>query len=301
MSTRRLSRASRSGSAIESISTIRPAATVNAMIDIGCPSGLAASTPGAPLTRTGRAEAAICANIIARAATAAAPVVTLERAARVSAQHDLRIEHGQQLRRSHRRGQPRETHRRPARCCADNAVGHRRGALYPPTGTARKHLGGVTRTPHDRRELLERYREHVVQHEREPLGRIERFEHDEQTQARPNRRATRRLQDRLRSRRPGPADEPRAALHAGTCARAAYRDRPVRRRWSANRSGCRSRQRPIAPDGATLLHRILGLAQGAEHPVRNRLQAAAIGLETSGQLATLVHRHLAGSARILRR
>jgi hypothetical protein len=38
--------------------------------------------------------------------------------------------------------------------------------------------GGWDRARHDRRDLLEWHPEHVVQHERESLGRIERPEHD---------------------------------------------------------------------------------------------------------------------------
>ena len=51
---------------------------------------------------------------------------------------------------------------------------------YASAGTARqlaRRLGGAV---DDRRDLVEGHREDVVQHERKPLGRAQRLEHDEQ-------------------------------------------------------------------------------------------------------------------------
>jgi hypothetical protein len=55
-----------------------------------------------------------------------------------------------------------------------------RGALHPASCAARELpcRGGCA--PDQRSDLVERDGEHVVQHEREPLGRRQRLEHDEQ-------------------------------------------------------------------------------------------------------------------------
>ena len=84
--------------------------------------------------------------------------------------------------RSRRRARPRGTRRRP-RAGGRVGVGHRLlplDATARPAGELARRLG---RAVDDRRDLVERHREHVVQHEREPLGRLERLEHDEQREA----------------------------------------------------------------------------------------------------------------------
>jgi hypothetical protein len=47
-------------------------------------------------------------------------------------------------------------------------------------GAARKLLGRVRGAAHDHTDLVERHREHVVQHERKPLRGTERVEDNEQ-------------------------------------------------------------------------------------------------------------------------
>ena len=59
----------------------------------------------------------------------------------------------------------------------------RSGTAYATPRTARKLAGCLGRALHDRRDLLERHREHVVQHERQSFGRSQCFEHDQQRKA----------------------------------------------------------------------------------------------------------------------
>jgi hypothetical protein len=55
--------------------------------------------------------------------------------------------------------------------------------LHPPPRPARQLPRSRRRLPDDRRDVLERYGEHVVQHERQPLGRRQRLQYDEQRKA----------------------------------------------------------------------------------------------------------------------
>jgi hypothetical protein len=61
--------------------------------------------------------------------------------------------------------------------------------LDAPTRSARELARGRGRSADDRRDLVERDREHIVKHEREPLGGVELVEHDQQREARPIPRA----------------------------------------------------------------------------------------------------------------
>ena len=110
-----------------------------------------------------------------------------------------------------------------SRCASRSASGAVALAADPaarPAGELARRLG---RAVDDRRDLVERHGEHVVQHEREPLGRRQRLEHDEQRE--PDRVGQQRLvlgvgavgavDDRL-----GQAQR-RAAPRAASCASAA--------------------------------------------------------------------------------
>ena len=54
--------------------------------------------------------------------------------------------------------------------------------LDPAAGPAGELPGGLDRPVDDRRDLVERHREHVVQHERQPLVGLEGVEHDQHRQ-----------------------------------------------------------------------------------------------------------------------
>jgi hypothetical protein len=56
------------------------------------------------------------------------------------------------------------------------------GGLHPLAGPAGQLARGVRGPFHDLRDLRERHREDVVQHEREPLRGGEAFQHDQQRQ-----------------------------------------------------------------------------------------------------------------------
>ena len=58
-----------------------------------------------------------------------------------------------------------------------------RCTLHPTAGAARELACRRRCAVHDRRDLVEGHGEHVVQHEREALGRLEHLEHDEQREA----------------------------------------------------------------------------------------------------------------------
>jgi hypothetical protein len=59
------------------------------------------------------------------------------------------------------------------------AVGNRRCSLHAAAGAAGELAGRGRGAPHDRGDLVEGNGEHIVQHEREPLGGVQRVQHDE--------------------------------------------------------------------------------------------------------------------------
>ena len=61
-------------------------------------------------------------------------------------------------------------------------IGWTMRVLYLPAAPAGEHLGSVGGPADDLTDLLERHREHVVQHERQPLGGAEGIEHHQQCQ-----------------------------------------------------------------------------------------------------------------------
>ena len=63
------------------------------------------------------------------------------------------------------------------------AVGHRGRSLHSAAGAARELPCRGRGASHDRSDLVERQVEQVVQHERDPLGGSQRFEHNEQRQS----------------------------------------------------------------------------------------------------------------------
>ena len=98
--------------------------------------------------------------------------------AAIRAQHDVRIQHlheGAQVPGS-RSGEERVD---DAPLNRQVRVGLRSIAADAPACTARELSGGLRRSAEDAGDLVERHREDVVQDEGEPLGRRQRFEHDE--------------------------------------------------------------------------------------------------------------------------
>ena len=63
---------------------------------------------------------------------------------------------------------------------ADKIEVWHRGTLHPSACAAGELPCRGGRALHQHSDLVERDREHVVQHEREPLGRCQRLEHHEQ-------------------------------------------------------------------------------------------------------------------------
>jgi hypothetical protein len=61
-------------------------------------------------------------------------------------------------------------------------VGNRGHSLHPAAGAAGELSCCARRAPHDGSKLVKRHGEHVVQHERHPLGGSQRLEHHEQRQ-----------------------------------------------------------------------------------------------------------------------
>ncbi len=95
----------------------------------------------------------------------------------VGAQHDLGVEDGDERVEvaATRRGVERVHHPAPA-----GAVARGRGrVLHAPAGPARELAGRVGGPLEHHRDLVERHREHVVEDERESLGRAQRLEHHE--------------------------------------------------------------------------------------------------------------------------
>ena len=78
---------------------------------------------------------------------------------------------------------------------ADRIEVRYRGTLHPAACATGELPCRGGRALHQRSDLVERDREHVVQHEREPLGRCQRLEHDEQRE--PDRVREQRLMLRV--------------------------------------------------------------------------------------------------------
>ena len=156
----------------------------------------------------------------------------------------------------------------------------RRGAQAVP-GPAGQLLGRGRRTVKYRADLLEGHGEDVVQDEREPLGRRQRVQDDQQGDAdgigqdrvlggiivdpRDDRVGHVRVQRVLAASRPGAQHVQAHAGHDGGEPRAQVPDV----------AGVRSGQTQPG-----LLHRVVGLVQRAEHAVGHRAQVRPVLLKT---------------------
>nr|WP_245737701.1 hypothetical protein [Jiangella alba] len=158
-------------------------------------------------------------------------------------------------------------------------------------GPAGQHLRRVRGTPDDRADVVERHGEGVVQDEREPLRRLQGVEDHQHRQ--PDGVGEQRLLLRVdpvyradhRVREP---DVQRLLPPRGARPQQVEADPPDDRRQP------RAEVAHVAGVGAAepqpgLLHRVVGFAQRAEHPVGDRAQLPAMRLEPFGQP---VHRYL---------
>ncbi len=282
-STVRSRRRRRAGSARMSSSVILPARTVQPMTENGCPS-LVATAPIAPLTSAGRTTGR-CGSTQGTAGDGLrAPHQLHDASAALGPQDDVRIEHRDKplevaLPRGRQEGLDHLT------LGADVGIGVRGCGPHPPAGAAGKLTHGLGRAIDDRGDLVEGDREHVVQHERESLGRRQRLEHDQQRQSDGigqqglvlGVRAVRRVHDRIgdvladRLLTPRPA----RAQHVQRHARDHGRQPPGQ---ILDLAGLRTAQaQPSLLDG------VVRLAQRSEHSIRDRLQPRAVLLELSSQ------------------
>lgn len=135
--------------------------------------------PGAPLTSADWAARARAKKVSATAAaprtSCAAPACTTAPSAR---SNDIGVEHGEErlevaMARSGEEGVDDHS------LAGETGVGNRGRFLHPAASTARQLPGRIRRTAHDGRDLVERH-EHVVQHERDPLGGAQRIEDHQQ-------------------------------------------------------------------------------------------------------------------------
>ena len=199
-------------------------------------------------------------------------------------QHHLRIEHGEQRAQvtAARGGEERVGH---LPLPGQAAPGNRGRAAYPAAGAAGQLADRGRRAAGDRRDLVERQAERVVQHERDPFSgreRIEHHEHREPDRVREHRlllgTGNRRLLDVQRLLAPRLARAQHVQAHPGDDGREPSLD--VVHGAPAGAGG-------VNP---AFLDRVLGVAQGAEHPVGHRPQARATRLEPPGQPVVVVHR-----------
>ena len=179
----RSSCASRSGSTRKLHSTIRPSVIVKAPIEKGLPSLTDTSAGGAVDERTAdREPGAGPHRRLAGDRLRAVGSVREPGQPSVGPEHDIGGEHRDERLEvaAARRGQER-VHDLPL--FGERGVRDRRGGAHPPAGAAGQLPGRRGRAVDDRGDLLERHREHVMQDERQPLGRAQRFEHHQQRQA----------------------------------------------------------------------------------------------------------------------
>ena len=169
-------------------------------------------------------------------------------------------------------------------------VGHRR-ALDPAAGSARE-LPRRRRGPiDDRRDLVERHAEHVVEHEGHAFGRRERVEDDEHRE--PDRIAEQRLLlgigSRLRAHdRIGDVGFERRLAPGLPRSEHVQGDPSDDSRQPGTQVVDVARVRAAQPD-PRLLDGVVGLGQRAEHPVGDAPQVRAVRLEALGEPVLVVH------------
>ena len=249
------------------------------------------SSPAAPLTMTGSARGAPPRKSAAPLATASAPTIG-------GPDERPRTRSGRRPPGGRRPGRAPAAARRsrPSRAAARKASTARRWTARSASGSgacgsnasaraARELPGRSRRALDDRRDLVERHAEHVVEHEREPLRRRQRLEHDEQRQPdgvghhrvalRPG--VVRRADDRLR--KPGSGELLVARLAPTKRVEADPADDHGQ---PASQVIGPARIAAVEPQPG-LLHGVLGLADRSEHAVAHRAQVPAVSLELLGE------------------
>jgi len=171
-------------------------------------------------------------------------------------------------------------------------VGYRCLCLDPAAGAAGELPGRRRGPPDDGCDVVEGYGEHVVQHEREPLGGSERVQHHEQREPdgvgqqrrmlgiRTVRAADDRLGQAQRFLTPGPARAQHVQAHP-----ADDRRQPPAEVLDTAGTGAAG----VEPG---FLYRVVRLAQRAEHPVAHRPQVVAVLREPLREQFVLVHGHI---------
>ena len=208
----------------------------------------------------------------------------------IGPEHDIGVEHGdQRVEVTLARGGDEGVDDLPLG--AEVGVRERRGTADAAAGTARELPSRVGRALHDRRDLLERHREHVVQDERESLGGSEGLEHDQEREA--DRVGQQSLV--LGVGAVGGIDDRVGHVHVERLltprlARSEHVQRDARDHC---RQPC-SEVLDLAPIGAAepypgILHGVVGLAERPEHPVGHRAQMRPLLLELLGKPFLLIH------------
>jgi hypothetical protein len=178
----------------------------------------------------------------------------------------------------------------------DLALPDQIGVGCPATAHAASRAAGelprrLCRTAHDLRDLLERHREHVVQHERKALRRRQPFEHDQQ-----------REPDRIREERfvlgaaPARAGRDRLRRVRGERLLAPRGARPQHVEAHARHDGGQPSAKVVnacglgaAESQPRFLNGVVDLAQRAEHPVGHGAQMGSVLFESLGQIIEFAH------------
>ena len=170
-------------------------------------------------------------------------------------------------------------------------VRDRIGAAHAPARPARELPRRLGRALHDRGDLLERHGEHVVQDEGQPFGRGQPLEHDQQRQTHRvgEQRlvlgvgAAGRVDDRV-----GNVHVERLLAPRSAGAEHVQRDPGDDRRQPAAEVLDLPHIGPAKPQPG-VLDGVVGLAEGAEHPVGDRPQVRPLFLELPGEPFLLIH------------
>ena len=283
----------RSGSASRSIATIFPSAIVKPKTTRGRPPGAQTSPGGSVHERRLRGPGAAREGARPRPPRRGPPAHAPDLHGRSASARSTTS--GSSSASSASKSPPREAARKASttsRWRARSASGAVGRSLHPAACAAGELPCRGRGAPHDGRDLVEGHGEHVVQHEREPLGGSQRFEHHEQRET-----------DRVGQQRFVLGVDPVLAAHdrlghvrvqrllAPRLARAQHvqaHPRDDRRQPSAQVLDAAGVGAAEPQPG--FLHGVVRLAQRAEHPVGHRPQVGAVGLEPLRQPVVFVHR-----------